>query len=103
MVSLIGIVAAKCKNTCSLILHIGLSVILLVGFGAICVLCGVWLGGKSIVNPLVADDITREDFESFCGNQTLIEANDTPDQSSEGMILKILLCVFYYQQLYDSF
>ena len=49
MASLIGIFAAKCKNTCSLIMHIGLSVLLLAGFGVICILSGLWLGGTTVI------------------------------------------------------
>ena len=89
VVTLLGIVAAKCKSTCSLILHIGLSVILMVVFGSICVICGMWLGGKTIINPLVGEDLTREDFFNFCDNTTIIE--ETNDSNYEGMIERIIL------------
>merc|ERR1712227_1080451 len=76
LASLIGILAAKCKNTCSLVMHIGLSVLLLAGFGVICILSGLWLGGTTVIAPLLGNNITREDFSDFCENLSTIEEND---------------------------
>ena len=95
-------------------MHIGLSVLLLAGFGVICILSGLWLGGRTVIGgfniislikkknsfisysielyltslqaPFLGNNITREVFSDFCENLSTIEENDA-SLDDQGMVV----------------
>jgi len=80
LVTIFGLLAAKCRNTFTLIVHISFGAVCLIGFGLACILTGMWLGGKNIFPNL--EDLDRSTINLACNNETVFSAveNDTIDE-----------------------
>jgi len=79
LVSLIGILGGKCHNTCLLITHIAFGIICIIGFAAVCIMSGMWLGGESFI---MGDANTNQTvLRSVCANQTIIDAIQNSDEN----------------------